>query len=75
MEIRRKIIQEQKLLKVKKDNQKRILTNEMKRKYSESQAERHARLALDKANGVKSRRIGGGVDRGEAAVDTNIVIR
>lgn len=76
LEIKRKIIQEQKSLKVKKDNQKRVVYNEMKRKYSETAEERYARLAKDRANGVRSgRRYGGGYAGNEASCDPSTVLR
>lgn len=48
----------------------------MKRKYSETQEERYARMAREKALGISTkRRIGGGYGTGEAAVDPNVVMR
>ena len=64
LEIKRKIIIEQKGLKEKKDKQKRIVTNEMKRKYSETQEERFSRMARERASGVPVRKRLGNYSRG-----------
>lgn len=77
LEIRRKIICEQKKLKEKKDKQKRIVTNEMKRKYGESRDERDARLKIERAQGIKrGGRWGNGSGGGapsENAADSSMV--
>lgn len=48
----------------------------MKRKYAESNEERTARMAREKAMGITPRkRLGGGAGTGEAAVDYNVVMK
>lgn len=77
LEIRRKIICEQKKLKEKKDKQKRIVNNEMKRKYAESRDERDARLKQERALGIKRGgrwgNGGGGGAPSENAADSHMV--
>ena len=47
-EIRKRVIQNQKVLQDKKEKQKRIVFNEMKRKFAETQSERWARIRRDR---------------------------
>ena len=48
IEIKRRMISDQKKLKEKKDKQKRIVNNEFKRKYAETGEERQERLAKER---------------------------
>ena len=48
IEIKRRMISDQKKLKEKKDKQKRIVNNEFKRKYAETGEERNKRLAEER---------------------------
>ena len=77
MEIKRKLIAEQKKLKERKDKQKRFVNNEMKRKYAETQDEKSARLAKERAElGKKmgSKNSAGFAGEG-GGLDTNHVIK
>ena len=53
IEIKRKIIQEQKKLKEKKDKQKKVVNNELRRKYAETQEEKIERLAKERTDQKK----------------------
>lgn len=58
IEIKRKIIQEQKKLKEKKDKQKKVVNNELRRKYAETQEEKLERLAKERTDQKKGGRPG-----------------
>ena len=49
LQIRQRIIAEQRKLKEKKEKQKRFVFNEFRRKYSETQEQKHERLAKERA--------------------------
>eukprot|EP00347_Sterkiella_histriomuscorum_P003806 403362870 len=80
-EIRRKIILEQKQLKEKKEKQKRVFTNEMRRKGPESMEEKKERLNKERIEqGLpppkpKKPQGSAGFGGAEGGVDTNHVIR
>ena len=77
MEIKRRLVAEQKKLKERKDKQKRYVNNEMKRKYAETQEEKIARLAKERMElGKKQPSKGSAGFGGEGGgLDTSHVIK
>ena len=78
LDIKRKIINEQKKMKERKDKQKRVVNNEFRRKYAETGEERNERLAKEREEkGIPKKGSKGSAGfAGEGGgLDTNHVIK
>ena len=75
IQIKQRIIAEQKKLKEQKDKQKRVVNNEFRRKYAETQEEKSERVAKERAEKPKAPPRSGGGFNPEGALDTGHVVK